>query len=175
MMRRFCRAMWRIRSVALVALSVLALQPLLSSSAYAWWNGDWSYRVKLTADAGPKGANVTSPIGRTQILIRLHSGNFNFATAKDDGTDLRFVAGDDRTPLHYHIERFDSLVDQVGLIWVDVPDLAPGVVTPIYMYWGNKNANDGSDSHATYDADQVLVYHFSEDNGLPKDATGYGN
>jgi biopolymer transport protein ExbB len=143
--------------------------------ANAWWNGDWSYRIKIVADAGPKGANIPAPIGRTQVLIRLHSGNFNFATAKDDGSDLRFVAGDDRTPLHYHIEKFDGLVDQVGLVWVDVPDLAPGVATPIYVYWGNKNATNGGDSHATYDADQLLVYHFAEDNGLPKDATGYGN
>ncbi|MEA2772513.1 MAG: biopolymer transport protein ExbB [Acetobacteraceae bacterium] len=148
---------------------------MLAQPANAWWNGDWSFRMKITADAGAKGANLTDPIGRTQVLIRLHSGNFNFASAKDDGTDLRFVAADDRTPLHYHIERFDGLVDQVGLIWVDVPDLAPGVATPIYMYWGNKNAGNASDSRATYDADQLLVYHFSEDNGLPKDATGYGN
>src|ERR1700748_3143719 len=100
MLRSVPRAMRRLRSVALIALPILALQPLLAHPALAWWNGDWSYRMKLTADAGPKGANTTDPIGRTQILVRLHSGNFNFATAKDDGTDLRFVAGDDRTPLH---------------------------------------------------------------------------
>ncbi len=127
--------------------------------------------MKVVADAGPKGANVTAPIGRTQILVRLHSGNFNFATAKEDGTDLRVVAGDDRTPLHFHIERFDGLVDQVGSAWVDVPDLAPGATTNFFIYWGNKNAPNASDSHATYDADQVLVYHFAEDNGLPHDAT----
>jgi biopolymer transport protein ExbB len=154
---------------------LLCLFCVFARPANAWWNGDWSFRMKIEVDAGPKGANITDPIGRTPVLIRLHSGNFNFATAKDDGADLRFVAGDDRTPLHYHIERFDGLVDQVGLLWVDVPDLAPGVVTPIYVYWGNKNANYAGDSHATYDADQLLVYHFSEDNGLPKDATGYGN
>jgi biopolymer transport protein ExbB len=161
--------------IAAASVVLLAVQPLLAGSACAWWNSDWSYRMKLVADAGPKGANVTEPVGRTQILIRLHSGNFNFATASDDGTDLRVVAGDDRTPLHFHIERFDGLVDQVGLIWVDVPDLAPGTATPIFLYWGNKNATSASDSRASYDADRVLVYHFADENGLPKDATGYGN
>ncbi len=63
----------------------------------------------------------------------------------------------------------------MGLLWVDVPDLAPGAATNLYVYWGNKNATNVSDSHATYDADQVLVYHFAEENGLPHDATGYGN
>ncbi|WP_216856057.1 DUF2341 domain-containing protein [Acidisphaera sp. S103] len=160
---------------ACLTLLLFCVFCIVARPAHAWWNGDWSYRMKIVADAGPKGANITAPIGRTPVLIRLHSGNFNFATAKDDGSDLRFIAGDDRTPLHYHIERFDGLIDQVGLIWVDVPDLAPGVATPIYVYWGNKNANYAGDNHATYDADQLLVYHFSEDNGLPKDATGYGN
>jgi len=146
-----------------------------AAPASAWWNADWGARMKITADAGPKGANVTDPIGRTQILIRLHSGNFNFDTAKENGDDLRVIAGDDRTPLHFHIERFDGLVDQIGLIWVDVPDLAPGTATSLYLYWGNKNAQPGGDAKATYDPDQLLVYHFSEENGVPHDETGYGN
>ncbi len=141
----------------------------------AWWNGDWQYRVKIDANAGPKGANISEPIGRTQILVRLLANNFKFDTAKQDGGDIRFVAADDRTPLHYHIEKFDGLVDQVALIWVDLPDLAPGGTTSFYMYWGNDKANDAGDAHATYDADQLLVWHFGEENGLPKDSSSYGN
>jgi biopolymer transport protein ExbB len=156
-------------------VSLLLLQPLLARPAAAWWNADWPDRMKITADASPKGANITEPVGRTQILVRLHSGNFNFATAKEDGTDLRFVAGDDRTPLKFHIEKYDGLIDQVGLIWIDVPDLAPGTATSFYMYWGNKNATPGGDAKATYDPDQLLVYHFTDENGLPRDVTGYGN
>jgi biopolymer transport protein ExbB len=144
-------------------------------AAAAWWNADWQYRVKIDADAGPKGANVGEAIGRTQVLIRLTQGNFKFDTAKQDGSDIRFVSGDDKTPLHYHIEKWDGLVDQVALIWVDVPDLAPGATTGIMMYWGNSKANDASDSHATYDADQLLIWHFAEENGLAHDATAYGN
>jgi biopolymer transport protein ExbB len=146
-----------------------------ASPARAWWNADWNARMKITADAGPKGANVTKPIGRTQVLIRLHSGNFNFDTAKENGEDIRVIASDDRTPLHYHIERFDGLVDQIGLIWVDIPDLAPSTATSFYLYWGNKNAQPGGDAKATYDPDQLLVYHFTEENGVPHDSTGYGN
>ena len=77
--------------------------------------------------------------------------------------------------MHFHIEKFDGLVDQIGLIWVDVPDLAPGTATSFYLYWGNKNAQPGGDAKATYDPDQLLVYHFTEENGVPHDATGYGN
>jgi biopolymer transport protein ExbB len=141
----------------------------------AWWNGDFQYRVKIDADATSKGANIGEAIGRTQVLIRLTQGNFKFDTAKQDGSDIRFVSGDDKTPLHYHIEKWDGLVDQVALIWVDVPDLAPGSTSSFYMYWGNEKANDGQDAHATYDPDQVLVWHFADQAALPHDSTGYNN
>ena len=161
--------------LATLLLLVLGLVPLAAQPAHAWWNGDWPYRMKITADAGPKGANITQPIGPTQVLIRLFGGNFNFDTADENGADLRVIAGDDKTPLHFHIERFDGLVDQIGLVWVDVPDLAPGAATDLYLYWGKKNPTPGGDAKATYDPDQLLVYHFAEDNGVPHDSTGYGN
>ena len=80
---------------------LLALLVVLAfaSPAHAWWNKDWQFRVKLTADATPQGANITEPIGRTAILLRLHQGNFDFSGLRPDGADLRFVAGDDKTPL----------------------------------------------------------------------------
>jgi len=145
------------------------------SAAAAWWDGAWQYRTKIDADTGPKGANIGDPIGRTQILVRLHAGNFKFDTAKPDGAYIRFIAGDDRTPLHYHIEKWDGLVDQVALIWVDVPDLAPGTTTSLFMYWGNEKANSAEDAPATYDGDQLLVWHFADENGLPKDTTAFHN
>jgi biopolymer transport protein ExbB len=164
-----------IRSVGVAVLVAIVQLLALGPAAASWWNGDWQYRVRIDADAGPKGANIGEPIGRTQILVRLLANNFKFDSAKQDGSDIRFVAADDRTPLHYHIEKWDGLVDQVALIWVDVPDLAPGATTGIMMYWGNSKANDASDSHATYDADQLLIWHFAEENGLAHDATAYGN
>jgi biopolymer transport protein ExbB len=147
----------------------------MGSAAASWWNADWTNRVKIDADAGAKGANVGEAIGRTQILIRLTQGNFKFDSAKQDGSDLRFVAADDKTPLHYHIEKWDALVDQVALVWVDVPDLAPGTTSSFFMYWGNDKAADGADAHATYDPDQLLVWHFAGDSALPHDSTGYNN
>jgi len=164
-----------LRVASTLLFAALACQGVMLRPALAWWNGDWNYRVKIDADASPKGANIADPIGRTQVLLRLHSGNFNFQTVKEDGSDIRFVAADDRTPLHYHIEKFDGLVDQVALIWVDVPDLAPGAVSSFYMYWGNDKVADGGDPKGTYDPDQLLVYHFGDSNGLPRDTTGYGN
>ncbi len=175
MIRALFSRLRAVRADLAAAAICAALLATAGSAQAAWWNGDWPYRVKIDADTGAHGANVGQPIGRTPVLVRLLANNFNFDTAKQDGGDLRFVAADDRTPLHYHIEKFDGLVDQVALVWVDVPDLAPGATANFYMYWGNSKANDASDAHATYDADQLLVWHFGEESGLPKDSTAYGN
>jgi len=167
------------RPSALAPLRVLllAIAMLLgnASGASAWWNGDWAYRMKVNADAGPTGAAITEPIGRAQVLLRLHQGNFDFASAKEDGSDLRIVSADDRTPLKFHIEKWDALVDLVGLVWIDVPDLAPGTQTGFYLYWGNQNATPGGSARETYDPETLLVFHFAEENGLPRDSSAFGN
>ena len=90
----------------LVFLALLAA-PFAPASA-SWWNGEWQYRLKIDADTGPKGANIGERIGRTQVLVRLLANNFKFDSAKPDGSDLRFIGADDKTPLHYHIEKWDG-------------------------------------------------------------------
>ncbi len=148
---------------------------VLPGIANAWWQNDWSYRKAITIDAGPKGANLTESAGRVPLLIRLHSGNFQFDGVADNGADIRFVAADDKTPLNYHIEQYDPMLG-VALIWVDIPQLQAGASQSIWMYYGNKKAPDGGKPAETFDADYTLVYHFNGASGVPpKDATAYGN
>jgi biopolymer transport protein ExbB len=130
--------------------------------AQAWWNGDWSYRTKISIAAG-KGAGERMP-----VLVRLHDGNFKFTDTKDDGSDLRFVAGDDKTPLKFHIEAYDNLLG-IAFIWVDVPAAAGGGPTEFWLYYNNKNATVGADPAGTYDADTALVYHFAARDAAPHD------
>ena len=163
--------MWH--RVALLAAAIVGLV-LLPSTAKAWWNGDWSFRKNITVDATPKGVALAEDPGRMPLLIRLHDGNFKFDDAKDDGSDLRFVAADDKTPLKYHIERYNSTFG-LAFIWVDVPAVRAGVANDIWMYYGNAKAQAGDDPKGTYDGDQVLVYHFGEKDGRPRDLTGYKN
>ena len=70
----------------------------ICTPALAWQDG-WSYRTRIVLTPGQAGA--TGEIGTTPVLIRLHSGNFTFTDAKPDGSDLRFYAGDDKTPLKF--------------------------------------------------------------------------
>lgn len=157
-----------------VMLGVLAGLTLAPRSAQAWWNDDWQLRKQLTVDTGPTGAGIADPIGTTPMLVRLHSGNFQFEVAKDDGTDLRFVADDDVTPLKYHIEKYDPLLGE-AFVWVAVPDLKPGTQTKIWLYYGNAKAAVADDAKGTYDPATLLVYHFAE-RGVPaRDHTSWGN
>lgn len=147
---------------------------LCPSPAKAWWNDDWQLRKKITIDASASGAGITDPIGAAPVLVRLHVGNFRFASAKDDGSDLRFVAGDDKTPLKHHIEKYDSLLGE-ALLWVAVPNLQPGAKTDIWLYSGNKKAVATGDPKGTYDPDTLLVYHFNERGTPALDATVWAN
>jgi len=144
--------------------------------AHAWWNDEWSLRKKITLDTATSGVAISEPVGAMPVLIRLYEGNFHFTDAKPDGADLRFVSEDDKTLLPYHIEKFDSLMNE-AFIWVKVPDLKPGVKTTIWLYYGNAGgkATKVDDAKGTYDMDTVLVYHFNERGQPPYDFSNLGN
>ncbi|HWV51684.1 DUF2341 domain-containing protein [Pseudorhodoplanes sp.] len=131
-------------------------------------------RKQITVDTSSTGANITDPIGSVPLLLRLHVGNFRFASAKPDGSDLRFVAGDDKTPLKHHIEKFDSLLGE-ALVWVNVPNLQPGSKTDVWLYYGNQKIGAANDAKATYDPDTLLVYHFGERGTPSLDSTVWVN
>ena len=153
---------------------------LLSSSHAAdtssWWNPEWTIRKKITVDTTATGGAITEPIGTALVLIRLHDGNFQFLSGKPEGDDLRFVAADDKTLLPYHIEKFDSLLNE-AFIWVKVPDVKPVAQTTFWLYYGNLNdtAAKVSDTKASINADTVALYHFGEKGAPASDATGNGN
>ena len=168
----FRRATAKVLTAAL--FGTVAALTLAPAPAKAWWNDDWQLRKKITIDASASGANITDPIGTTPVLIRLHVGNFRFASAKDDGSDLRFVAGDDKTPLKYHVEKYDSLLGE-ALVWVAVPNVQAGAKAEIWLYSGNKKAATAGDAKGTYDPDTQLVYHFNERGTPSLDASAWAN
>jgi biopolymer transport protein ExbB len=159
-----CRPAMRCRTTNILTgllLGAVAALTLLPSSAQAWWNDEWQLRKKINIDASATGANITDPIGTAPTLVRLHVGNFRFSLAKDDGSDIRFVGADDKTPLKHHIEKYDSLLGE-ALVWVAVPNLQPGAKSEFWLYYGNKKAVATNDVKGTYDPETALVYHFSE-------------
>ncbi len=143
--------------------------------ADAWWDEKWQYRKKIAFDASDKGGNVKESLTDSPVLVRLHSGNFAFANAKKDGSDIRFISADDKLPLKFHIEKYDPKLE-IALIWVKVPKIAGGgTQDSIGLYYGNDSAAAGQEPGGTYDTAQVLSFHLSEAEGSPKDSTSYGN
>jgi len=147
-----------------------------ANNAHAWWNKEWTIRKKIDIDASTAGAPIADPIGTTAILIRLHDGNFRFTDGKEDGSDIRFVAADDKTLLTHHIEKYDALLNE-AFVWVKIPDLKPGAKTTFWLYYGNtgSKATRVDDPKGTYDVNAVLVYHFADNNAPAHDSTTYGN
>lgn len=151
----------------------LLLLLALPNLSYAWWNTDWPYRKKITLDTTDAGANLKENLAQVPVAIRLHGGNVAFNDMKPDGSDIRFVSGDDKTPLKHHIESFDPAND-MAIAWVQVPRLTASSKTEsMWLYYGNKKAQNVEDVKGTYDGNQTLVLHFSEKEGVPKDATAY--
>ena len=85
-------------------LALLCL--LFTNTSFAWWNPDWTSRKTIALDTTVTGMNITTPVTDMPVLLRLHSGNFpQFLNIQDGGADFRLIAGDDKTPLKYHVEK----------------------------------------------------------------------
>jgi biopolymer transport protein ExbB len=149
---------------------------LAPSLGHAWWNDEWNFRKEIALDLTPAGADIAATASDVPVLLRLSLANFAyFGDVKPDGSDFRVLAGDDKTPLKFHVERFDA-ANQMAFIWVKVPQLTGGVNTEkIFLYYGNPNAPPAADPPGTFDANQALVLHLSETAGNPVDATAFAN
>ncbi|WON75054.1 DUF2341 domain-containing protein [Nitrosospira sp. Is2] len=154
----------QITSMRVFASLLALLLCTFSLSSHAWWNNEWTSRKKVTLSS-PVAEVVDAP-----ILLRLHTGNFDFLSTNDDGGDLRLIAEDDATELKFNVEKWDG-ANQLALVWVKVPKLSSQ--TEIFLYFGNENAVSASDPKGTYDASSA-IYHFAEPEGNPQDSGPHG-
>jgi len=162
--------------LARLTLAVVALIMTVDAvRAEAWWDEKWQNRRKVAFDTTANGTEIKEAVTDLPMLVRLHTGNFSFTNAKEDGSDVRFVAGDDKTPLKFHFEMYDPK-KEIALAWVKVPQLAVNSSqNTIWVYYGNGGGQAAQDAGGTYDIPQALVYHFSETQGAPQDSSSYKN
>jgi biopolymer transport protein ExbB len=157
------------KTVRILALLLVMLPAIAQAS---WWNKDWKQRTAITLNTTAAGVQTQQAISGIAVPVRLHSGNFDFVSAKQDGSDLRVIAGDDKTPLKYWIERFDS-INELGVLWVQVPSLLPGTdKNVIYVYAGNDKAAPDTTTAALFDTATLAVFHFAEKDGVAADQSG---
>ena len=163
------------KAVARLTMIVAVLVPVAALAA-SWWNNDWKFRKEIGFDLSSTGADIAASPQDVPVLVRLSLANFAyFNDTKPDGSDFRLVAGDDKTPLKFHFEKYDPQ-SQIALLWVRVPQLTGGSKSDkIYAYYGDPDAPSAADIAGTYDAQQALVLSFGETAGLPQDSTAYKN
>ncbi len=141
-----------------ISLAVALSAGLTSLSAQAWWNADFKHRTKLTLNTTAQGVETKEALSGVVVPVRLHSGNFDFLGAKPDGSDLRVVAADDKTPLKFWVERFDG-TNELGVVWVQVPSVAPGTdKNTVYVYAGNEKAAAEAATPALFDPSMLAAF-----------------
>ena len=145
---------------------------LFATSAQAWWSGDYKHRTKVTLNTTAQGVETKEALSGVVVPVRLHSGNFDFLGAKPDGGDIRVVAADDKTPLKFWVERFDS-TNELAVLWVQVPSVAPGTdKNNIFVYAGNEQAVAEANSAAIFDGAMLAALSMSGKDAEAIDASG---
>ncbi len=156
-------------SLIALALAFVHGSAIAAETEKPWWNPAWSQRQVITLDTNA--AAVTSPIGGATVLVRLHDGNFQFSSAAQDGSDLRFIAADGKAVLAHEVESYDGLLNE-AFVWVYLPDVQPAAQQTFDLYYGNPTPEAiSSKSTDAWDADTSLIYHFAGLGTAPADAT----
>lgn len=138
--------------------SIALLIGLMPALAVAEWNPAWTYHQKINLDM----TGVTQASADVPVLVRLHSGNFDFLSANIDGGDLRFVAADDKTELPYFIEKFDA-INELAIIWVKLPTVDPATKeTAFTLYAGNEAATTTSSASAVFGVSAIADFEFGD-------------
>jgi biopolymer transport protein ExbB len=159
----------------MIRLLLSGVMLVLVTHAHAWWNEDWTARKRLVLDTSQAGAATREGLADVPVLVRLHTGNFDFLSARPDGADLRVIGADDKTSLKFHVEKFDAPAEQ-ALIWVHVPALLPQNNSQhVWLYYGNDSPAAAAQAKGGYDVNQTGVWHFAEAAGAPQDSTAYAN
>ncbi len=142
---------------------------IFSLSAFAEWNADWTQRKKISINA----VGITQAIVQPSVVVRLHSGNFDFTSVNIDGSDIRFIAQDDKTELKYFVEKFDA-VNELAIIWVQIPQISSADKDAhFWLYYGNENATSTANPKIMLDSHLVAKFQFS-DKALLQDSSASG-
>ena len=135
---------------ALLEVAVVCVIPPAGSGAAAqegkWDGSKWPYRAQVTIDntAGK------SPLSHYQVKVILNSENFDFAEARPDGADLRFVDANGTTLLPHWIQEYHD-ADKKGVVWARIPDVPSAATKTVSMCFGNRAAASASDGSATFE------------------------
>jgi hypothetical protein len=144
----------------------------LAGSATALSNsggGEWKYSNDISIKE-----NSGTPLTDYQILVYLDSKNFDFNSAKSDGSDIRFtdIQGNE---LSYWIESWNDDAKITNII-VKIPSIPARGETKIIMHYGNEKASSSSNGRTTFtffdDFETGDLSHYIIERGTFKTSNG---
>ena len=107
-----------------------------------WWDFDWNYRQDVSI-RDESGRNLTD----YPVEIRLNLTNFDYTKADANGSDIRFVDGDERI-YKYWIEKWNASGE--SRIRINIPIIPANGVRTVWMYYGNPMAQSESNGSAVF-------------------------
>lgn len=134
--------------------------------------GKWRFSKRLFFNTTATGVQVSGPVRNFPVLVRLNAGNFDFTSAKSDGSDLLFTK-EDGTNLPFEIEHWD-LQNRSAAVWFKADTLISGDSSRfVRMYWGNPLVNTLSNRKDVFDtaARFAGVWHLNDSGLVSEDAT----
>jgi len=158
--RAICR--FGLRSPAAMYAATCAAVCVVFNAYAAWLDEAWPHRQKVTI-AGTLAAAET--LTNFPALVQITAqDNPIFRKAQTNAQDIVFTAADGVTRLAHEIDSFgpDAAGNRVLNAWVRVPELAPGVETVLYLYYGNPVAGDQQDGGTVWE-EYAGVWHLEEE------------
>ncbi len=132
----------------------------------------WHFSKRLYFNTTASGVLISDMVRDFPVLVRLHADNFDFNSAKHDGSDLLFTKSDG-TVLPFEIEYWNAPENRAA-VWFKA-DTLPVADSSRYvnMYWGNPSVATASDSRNVFDttAHFAAVWHLSDTGLVSMDAT----
>ena len=91
------------------------------------------------------------------------AGNFNFANARTDGYNIRFMAADGITELAFEREHHNIVADKAEY-WVKIPFVSVTVNASFFMHYGKTDTVDGANPIAVWDMNFISRWSLVEVN-----------
>ncbi len=136
----------------------------------------WQYSKRLYFNTTASGVQVSGMVYDFPVLLRLNENNFEFSSAKPNGSDL-LLTKSDGTAIPFEIEHWDAQKKNAA-VWFKADTLTGGDSSRyVMMYWGNPQAVTMPDYKNVFDttAHFAGVWHLNDTGMVSTDATVNGN